>query len=83
MLLAIEMVTRYYSREEVVGLLDSEELQDMDDPQEVVMEGSDEEFEDPQDLDEIENGIGTDTKSFEYHYLLCRYRLRLQCRGEQ
>ena len=34
----------------------------MDDPQEVIMEGSDEEFGDPEDLDEIENGTDANTK---------------------
>ena len=60
MLLAIGMASRVYTREEVLGLLDYDEEQDIDDPQEVVMEGSDEEFE---DLDEIENGTDTNTNN--------------------
>ena len=56
MLLAIAMASRCYSREEVVGLLDSDDEEEVDDPQEVFMEGSDEEFD---DLDEIENGTNT------------------------
>ena len=55
MLLATGMASRVYSREEVLGLLDCNEEQDTDDPQEVVMEGSDEEFED------LESGTDTNT----------------------
>lgn len=44
------MTQRHFSTEEVVALLDPEEV---DDPQEVFMEGSDEEFD---DLEDLENG---------------------------
>ena len=40
-----------------MDLLDSDNEEDMDDPQEVVMEGSDEEFGDLQDLNNIEDGM--------------------------
>ncbi len=53
MLLAIEMASRLFSSEEVLALLDPEEDCELDDPQEVIMEGSDEEF---SDLDEVEDG---------------------------
>ena len=53
MLIATEMVSRQLSTEEVVALLTSEEEFDLDDPQEVIMEGSDEEFD---YLEESENG---------------------------
>ena len=62
MLLAIEMASRHYSTEEVVGLLEGDMKEDIDDPQEVVMEGSDEEFEeDLEDLDQTEDGTYINT----------------------
>ena len=62
------MASRYYSTEEVVDILDSdvedEEVQDFDDPQEVLMEGSDEEFGGLENLDTIENGTVTNKKQY-------------------
>ena len=48
--------SRHLSTEEVLALLEPEEEWEVDDPNEVLLEGSDEEFE---DLDELENGTDT------------------------
>ena len=61
MLLAIEMASRCYSTEEVMDLLDSDVEEELDDPQEVIMEGSDEEFDGPEDLYKMENGTNINT----------------------
>ncbi len=53
------MAARLLSMEQVLDLLTSAEDHDIDDPQEVIMEGSDEEFdldEDADGLDEVEEG---------------------------
>ena len=50
-------MARKYSAEEVLELLDEEET-GFDDPQEIIMDGNDEEFDDLDDLEEceLENG---------------------------
>lgn len=54
------MASRKYSTEEVMKLVAcSDEEEEMDDPHETVMEGSDEEFGGDGSLDEIENGTNT------------------------
>ena len=50
------MASRSYSTEEVVSMVYCSDEEEMDDPHEIVMEGSDEEFGGVEDLDEIENG---------------------------
>ena len=53
LLLDIAMASRHLSMEEVLAMLEPEEEYELDDPQEIILEGSDEEF---SDLEEVENG---------------------------
>ena len=50
------MAQRHFSTEEVLALLDPE---DVDDPQEVLLEGSDEEFDDLEELEMVIRECGS------------------------
>ena len=54
--------SRHLSTEEVLALLEPEEWE-VDDPNEVLLEGSDEEFE---DLDELENGTDNSSNNIQF-----------------
>ena len=53
MILAIEMDSRNFSLDEVLSLIEHEEDLEIDDPQEVILGGSDEEFD--RHMEDIEN----------------------------
>ena len=60
-------IGRHLSTEEVLALIAPEEECEVDDPNEVLEEGSDEEFD---ELDEIENGTIISSMKHEYHYCI-------------
>ena len=55
MILAIEMASRNFSLDEVLSLMEHEEDLEIDDPQEVILGGSDKEFDDMEDIENLEN----------------------------
>lgn len=72
LLFRITMASRLFSAEELLGMMEDEEEDEVDDPNEVLAEGSDEEFD---DLDEY--GIGMCSYKTEqchnYPFLQCRF----------
>ena len=62
--------------DEVLALMEQEENLEIDDSQEVILEGSGEEFDDMEDIENLENCTVIFNYVSMYYYLLsCRYGL--------
>ena len=77
MILAIEMASRNFSLDEVLSLMEHEEDLEIDDPQVVILGGSDKEFDDMEDREprKLYSNLQLYYVSMYYYLLSCRYGL--------
>ena len=77
MILAIEMASRNFSLDEVLSLMEHEEDLEIDDPQVVILGGSDEEFDDMEEREprKLYSYLQLYYVSMYYYLLSCRYGL--------
>ena len=68
------MASRHFTLEEVAAMITAQDDDDVDDPNEVILEGSDEEFD---DLEELEDG---NCSLLVYYFQFCNVIIPFPCR---